>query len=51
MDQELFTLLRQLGDDALVAYIVYLCLDYGTVLLLIGVVTWGARAVWPSIIQ
>jgi hypothetical protein len=46
MSEEMLKMLEVLGDDAKSAFIIYLVFDYGSLWLLIGLVTWGVRTVW-----
>lgn len=49
MDKEhIYTLISSIGDDAKTILITYLLLEYGTTLVVFGLVTWGVRTVWKN---
>jgi len=45
-DENVLALLQSLGEDAKIAFFVYLLIDYGSLWILIGLVAWGVRTVW-----
>lgn len=49
MDSEsVLLLIESLGDDAKLAFIIYLALDYASLWVLFGLVTWGVRTLWKN---
>jgi hypothetical protein len=49
MDEEaVLKLIETLGDDAKQAFMMYLFCEYGSFFVLLGLVTWGVRALWKK---
>lgn len=47
-DEIMMKLIENLGDDAKTAFIMYLCFEYGSMLILLGLATWGVRSFWKE---
>lgn len=48
MSDELVMVLKELGNDGLTAFYVYLVLDYIGLYALIGLAAWGIRTIWKD---
>lgn len=48
-EEKLMMLLEKLGAEGISAFYVYLALDYVSIWLLIGLITWGVRTVWKQV--
>ena len=46
MEEQLISLIKTLGVEGLHALYLYLILDYGSLLIFLGLCTWGIRVVW-----
>ena len=46
MNEELLKILADLGSEGINAYYLYLALDYGSLWVVIGLCTWGARGLF-----
>ncbi len=49
MNKELVVALENLGAEGIDAFYVYIALDYGTLLIALGLFAWGARTVWNKV--
>lgn len=47
-DEKVAMLIEGLGDDVKTAFIAYLVMDYGSLWLFFGLITWGIRTVWKN---
>lgn len=48
MDEALLKLILGIGDDAKTVVITYLVLEYGSIMIFIGLCTWGIRTLWKN---
>ena len=48
MDEKLVEVIQGLGDDAKTVVIAYLVLEYGSLMILVGLCTWGIRTIWKN---
>ncbi len=49
MNEKLIQMIEALGADGLTAFYVYIINDSLQLFFLLGLVAWGARAVWPTL--
>lgn len=49
MEDQVFVALNNLTDKGIVAFYIWLLLEYGGVYLILGLCVWGIRVFWKSL--
>lgn len=47
-EETIYKLIEIIGDDAKTVFITYLVLEFFSVWLIIGLITWGVRTLWKK---